>query len=950
VVARITLGEAQDVCTGSALAIDPETGFLYTAGTRAGQDLDAPQGQPCLTAIDPTTDQVLETRVLPFAPRFLLWDSGVLYALGQDGDQLLIADTSTGQITAREPTSGELYNARPVIHDGWVYVGLPEDPTTGRGTLHLIPLRGGPAQTITSVAAFDLADDGRFAVAGGQETTTVRVYTGPSGDLLVQRDVGAGPPGASLAFDGNADRIFLPRQQAEPDGLSTRHFLDVLDATSLEPISSIEEQVWRLTADPRRGRVYGYAPDSQIVGFDAVGGQPLGTVFSIPQPEPAGFTTIRPAEKLDIDPASGRISIVYQDFDLGTWVTGLDPATGQGVADVQVPPGALWAPDITRGRLYFASGDFLLALDAVTLQSVWRMALSRVPVSATIAPDYGLLFVGDAGGDVHVLDLQIYDEVDRLPAVGGYVDVDPVHGWLYAGDEFAAGVSAYDLATIGRRGLIPQSGRPTASPADARVYILEEDVYSGDGAALTVIEGRTVRNAGCNGCTEPTSVVVDSRSGQTRVTTYGTWVGKPGPTSHIAVDPLTGHAVVARTTGGYRVVYTLATYADLGLEQPLAWRDGLYGQPLYNPVTGHLYLTDGPRLLVLNDQTLDLIGWLYPSEENLVPATVDSHIGRVYLLAGSQVIVLEGTGGRFETPPAQPIAHLPGPPEGIVPLPDGTLLVRAYDQESYTSELFRSINGGQTWEELHGGLPGAPNDLVVTTDGTLYAALVPAAWHLETEEASWGEGVYRSGDGGDTWEPYSQGLAHLRVSRLYADGDGGVSLLANGTWPEQPNWPVPTIWTPDEDGRWNQFEVDGAGPPIGTDGSVPYTYTQATDAAWHTLTGGDVLYRSWGSDLQRSADGGQTWDTLGVGPADYSVAVLTGVGDPPALYWLTWDALYRSTDEGTSWARLQHPALVDSAPGAIAVDDWGGKETLFMGTESGELVVLAAAEADWRTE
>jgi Tol biopolymer transport system component/DNA-binding beta-propeller fold protein YncE len=943
VTAAITLGDAPRACVGSALAVDSTTGYLHTAGV-----LDE---QACLSVIDPATDQALETRALPFEPQRLEWDGGMLYAIGQEDGELLVADAGTAEIVARQPTAGYLYNGRAVVRDGWAYIGVPGDTTLGSsGELYLIPLRGGAPGTIAGIQAFDLADDGRIAVSGpatvgGQEMTTVRVYAGTGGELLAEREIAPGQPGESLAFAGQTDRVFVTRQLPGETFGEARYFLDVLDATSLEVIHSIEQQLWRLTADPARGRVYAYDSEGRILAFDAASGQSLGAVFDAPQGEPAGFSSVRPWEKLHVAPASGRIHIVTTDFDGGTWVAGFDPATGAGVGDVQVPPGASWALDSTRKRLYFTGRDLVLALDAVTLQPVYRMPLSHDPVSAAIAPDQGHLFVGDAGGDVHVLDLQTHEEMQVLPGVGGYVDVDLAHGWLYAGDEYAPGVSVYDLATLDLRGVIPQPGRPTASPADGKVYVLEEDVYAGDGETLEVIAGRTTRFAGCNGCTHPTGVVVDPTTGLTHTITYYTWVGKPGPTSQVALDPLTGRAFVARTSGGYRVVYTLAAYADLNLEQEQSWRDGIYGHPLYNPVTGHLYLANGSCVFVLDGETLDLIGWLYPGEDEghrpawaavYHPAAVDSRSGRVYLLAGAEVLVLEGTGGRFETLPPQAVAHLPGPIEGISPLPDGALFARARDSENYP-RLYRSTDGGQTWEEIRGGLPGAPNDLASAPDGTLYAAATSVAWRAEADNTSWGEGVYRSEDGGDTWALLSQGLAHLRVSRIHTGADGEVTLLAAGTWPELQDWPAPTIWQLGTDDRWSQVEVAGAGPFIGPDGTVPYTYTQATRAAWHTLVSGGELYRSYDSELQHSTDGGLTWEAIAAGPPEPGGEVLTGMGEPPTLYWVTWERLYRSTDGGASWARLSHPALADSRPSAVAVAEIDGEEKLFVGTESGEL-------------
>jgi len=935
-----TLGDTPQVCAGSALAVEEETGYIYTAGTGASLD------SPCLTVIDPSASQALETHSLPFAPWYLRWDGGTLYAIGEDDVyDLAIADAGTGEIVTRGNISGANgfgILRRLVVRDGWAYAQSDTD-------LSPIPLVKGAEWPIPilDVTAFDLADDGRIAVVSGSETTTARVYAGVDGTLLAEREIGPGQAGESLAFVGQTDRIFAIRKLSQESPGSPRSFVDVLDAMTLETIHSTEEWVHGLTADPDRGRAYAFASEGRLLGFDAGSGQMLGVVFNIPQGDPEGFTVYDPYEKLHITPATGHAYHVYTDFDGGTWAATFDLTTGTGASDLRVPS-QTWALDVSRDRLYFSGYAFFLALDATTLQSIWRLPLSRDPVSAALAPEHNLLIIGDAGGDVRALDLQTYAELQRMPGVGGYVDVDLAHGWLYAGDAFAPGIAVYDLATLDLRGVIPQPGRPTASPADGLVYILEEDVYSGDGETLTVIEGRTTRNAGCNSCDFPTSVVVDPTSGITLTTTYGIWVGKAGPTSSASVDPRTGRAFVARTSGGYRVVNTLAAYADLTLEHRLAWCDGLYGQPLYSPATDHLYVARDTRLLVLKGETLDLVGWLHPSSERLTPAAVDAHSGRLYLLAGPQVLVLEGAGGQPEMPPPRSVSRLPGPPEAIIPLPNRALFVRAYDRDTYASAFFRSTDGGESWEQIRGGLPGAPNDLAVAPDGTLYAAAVPVGWREETDNASIGDGVYRSQDGGASWELFSRGLAHLRVERVHAADDGEIYTLANGMWPDQQAWSVTTVWRLGEDDRWAQVEVPEAGPYVVADGSLPFTHTQALDQAWLVLTGGGDLHRSWGDELQRSSDAGATWKTVGSGPADYAVQVLACDGDLPDLYWLTWDALYRSTDLGASWAQLVHPALADSAPAAIALEKWNGEETLFLGTEAGEVLVLPTAEADWR--
>ncbi|PQB04995.1 T9SS type A sorting domain-containing protein [Aureitalea marina] len=67
-----------------------------------------------------------------------------------------------------------------------------------------------------------------------------------------------------------------------------------------------------------------------------------------------------------------------------------------------------------------------------------------------------------------------------------------------------------------------------------------------------------------------------------------------------------------------------------------------------------------------------------------------------------------------------------------------------------TSGLFRSLDGGDTWQEMTNGLPTAPNDkgrisidISRSNPNVLYARYATAGGSIQ--------GVYRTSDGGDTW-------------------------------------------------------------------------------------------------------------------------------------------------------------------------------------------------------
>jgi hypothetical protein len=72
--------------------------------------------------------------------------------------------------------------------------------------------------------------------------------------------------------------------------------------------------------------------------------------------------------------------------------------------------------------------------------------------------------------------------------------------------------------------------------------------------------------------------------------------------------------------------------------------------------------------------------------------------------------------------------------------------------------------------------------------------------------------------------------------------------------------------------------------------------------------------------------------------------VMSGAG---SVYWLGPQALWRSPDEGATWAALRLPALAGRPPFVGVVEDVEGVETLFLGTETGQVLVVPVGEAVW---
>lgn len=304
-----------------------------------------------------------------------------------------------------------------------------------------------------------------------------------------------------------------------------------------------------------------------------------------------------------------------------------------------------------------------------------------------------------------------------------------------------------------------------------------------------------------------------------------------------------------------------------------------------------------------------------------------SHIWRTTVLL--TVLALLATGTSVAAEP--PVAQVAGPPEpaglntwtktgpmwnitnGWAPQVVQILIDPSNPNIVYAGTdqgVYRSTNGGETWEPRNGGL-GGYGDLVIsgiarhpTNPNTLYIA-------------TWGYGLFRSTDAGLNWTRLTDPLA-TGIQANTALPPGAPEVRAGGysySWgmPEMPEAAPGKALPPGLPDSLRRHPHEGEVDLQALPRSL--SWTPVRRVAINPANANEIYACiDAGKGLYKSTDGGNSWSRVDLGPPTglITASARTYVFAPSnsntryASFgsWSTSGGFYRTTDGGTSWTEV----------------------------------------------
>ena len=280
-----------------------------------------------------------------------------------------------------------------------------------------------------------------------------------------------------------------------------------------------------------------------------------------------------------------------------------------------------------------------------------------------------------------------------------------------------------------------------------------------------------------------------------------------------------------------------------------------------------------------------------------------------------------------------------------------TLYTAARPDAGAPTTLYRSGDGGATWQALTDALPPEQGGQPLTIGALAFAVdgSVLAGGQYGTDGAAV---VYRSRDGGMSWGALpglgSETAVYQLVSRPAHSFDltaaTGAGLFTHRLIQGGP--PEPGSWLSNGP-RGGQVNALAVSPDFANDGLA------FAGERLLSFQGGGT-----GLGVRKSADYGQTWveSSGGMAAYNYSDAVFAYAFSPDfandqSLFAATWGGLFHSADAGATWTRrpISHPAEIGFVMGVVVAPDFpsSGHMAAIAGYGSGRLYLSQDGGHTW---
>jgi photosystem II stability/assembly factor-like uncharacterized protein len=728
-----------------------------------------------------------------------------------------------------------------------------------------------------------------------------------------------------LLLNSQANRLYLGRGRPWS--------LEVFEADTLAPVNSyaLLSQLTHAIVDRGGERLFILENDgSQIVlrALDA-DGDPLAKPAPIPLTDNTYSDMPLASDGQTIYIAGGD----YNDYRLDVYslpnlrlVYSLPLSNKPYDLDIDLETGLLYAP-------YSGGSSYVLIIDP--LNGPDEVIYTARTVRSTLAdPAKSRLYALDDGGRLHVLDLDDYSQVARLETgfnilegsrtSYGQLSLDPSRNRLYiSGDP----VRVVDTDTLEVVAHLDGRGQITPDPTGERLYLTPPCECRLKQCNTLILSAETLTGTQTlfpPGDPMTTPCVVTTQLDSENQLLYAMiYNGVPGSNSgdyytifdvsdqpielytafeisygDVALDPLNARAFAPRYRINRSFIHRFET-KDQVITQTLTLV-GAHGQLAYDPEHDRLYAVQKDALPVFDGELALLAEISLPGEFDLL--AFDTEGQRLYLGGPDGNLLVVATGGGELEPPSPAVSTSDRPSiQQVLAAPDGVLF-RIYDLR-----LYRSDDGGKSWQLLGTGLPGRPvGDLAISPDFEETGALLAGLWDF-----GFGGGVYRSTDGGDTWWPTTRGLTDLEVHQIAfsptfaRDRTVFLTTIDHGLFR---SYDGGDVWTSLARGyATDEYDMD------------------VSHLAVSPAFADDELVIISKHHLLRSTDGGESWDDTGA-PGGLVAFSPDFTDDGLILNSGQW----RSTDGGGAW----RPAAVGREAGVAEAiffsPDFAADQTVYL--------------------